>query len=198
MRPIYFLTLISCTLLFSCQLKENKPNRNVIIRIQPFTGMDNGEVRQLAESIQNLYPALIISPPAKLPAFAFYTQRGRYKADSLLKFLSLLAQPNEILLGLTVKDISTRNGTIADWGVMGLGTCPGNACVVSTFRLNMTKGKNQLFKVAIHELGHTFGLPHCPSPACFMRDAKGGNPTDEEKDFCSDCKRYLCRHFWKL
>jgi archaemetzincin len=145
-----------------------------------------------------VYPNVIISPPVKLPDFAFYAPRGRYKADSLLKFLRSLAQPDETLLGLTVKDISTTNGAIADWGVMGLGSCPGYSCVVSTFRLNMTKGKNQLFKVSIHELGHNLGLPHCPNPECYMRDAKGRNPTDEEKDFCTDCKRHLLRYFWRV
>jgi archaemetzincin len=198
MKLYYFLSLFSFLFLFSCKQKERKPLENAVIRIQPFTDMDSGEVNQLANEIRKLYPSAILSPAVKLPDFAFYVPRGRYKADSLLKFLSSLAKPNEIVLGLTVKDISTHNRSNSDWGVMGLGTCPGNSCVVSTFRLNMTKGKNQLFKVSIHELGHTFGLPHCPTLSCYMRDAKGGNPTDEEKDFCSECKRYLKRHFWRV
>ena len=160
--------------------------------------MDPTEVAVLVDSIKKVCPTVIISSPIKLPDFAYYAPRGRYKADSLLKFLSGLAKSNEIVIGLTVKDISTRNGTISDWGVMGLGTSPGNSCVVSTFRLNMTKGKNQLFKVAIHELGHTMGLPHCPNTECYMRDAKGGNPTDEEKDFCPKCKQYLRNFNWRV
>ncbi|MBD8347687.1 matrixin family metalloprotease [Dysgonomonas sp. HGC4] len=59
--------------------------------------------------------------------------------------------------------------------------------------------KSQLFKVSIHELGHTMGLPHCDKDSvCYMRDAKGGNPIDELTDFCSSCKSYLRKKGWQL
>jgi archaemetzincin len=57
---------------------------------------------------------------------------------------------------------------------------------------------SQFYKVAIHELGHTQGLPHCPNHSCYMRDVEGGNPTDEEDDFCFLCREYLVRHGWRL
>jgi archaemetzincin len=83
-----------------------------------------------------------------------------------------------------------------DWGVMGLGLQPGNACVISSFRLSKTDLRNQLFKVAIHELGHTQGLPHCRNLSCFMRDAEGKNPIDQETDFCPKCKAILKKKGW--
>jgi archaemetzincin len=49
----------------------------------------------------------------------------------------------------------------------------------------------QLFKVVLHEIGHTMGLPHCPVQTCLMRDAEGGNPLDDEKDYCTACKKNL-------
>jgi len=196
MRLIY-LSLLT-TLLFSCNRSKAKVDRDLVIKIQPFIGTDASEVKEVADSIRKYYPKVIIASPVKLPDFAFYAPRGRYRADSLLKFLSAIAKSNETLIGFTTRDISTSNGSIADWGVMGLGKCPGNSCAVSTFRLNMSQGKNQFFKVAIHELGHTMGLPHCPNPECFMRDAKGGNPLDEEKGFCPKCKQYLHDRNWKV
>jgi archaemetzincin len=39
------------------------------------------------------------------------------------------------VLGITDKDISSTKGVHADWGVMGLGFCPGSACVISSFRV---------------------------------------------------------------
>lgn len=54
----------------------------------------------------------------------------------------------------------------------------------------------QLFKVAIHELGHTEGLPHCPVKSCFMRDSEGRNPTNEEKEFYPKCKKQLIDKGW--
>ena len=81
---------------------------------------------------------------------------------------------------------------------MGLGYCPGKACIASTYRLSENKRKQQFFKVAIHELGHTEGLAHCPEKTCFMRDAKGGNPINEEKEFCESCARQLNKRGWNF
>ena len=81
---------------------------------------------------------------------------------------------------------------------MGLGYQPGSACVVSTFRLSKENLAEHYFKVSIHELGHTQGLPHCAVNTCFMRDAKGGNPLNEETDFCPACKSHLIKKGWRL
>ncbi len=81
---------------------------------------------------------------------------------------------------------------------MGLGYCPGNACVVSTFRLDKDNLSNQFYKVAIHELGHTQGLPHCTAKTCLMRDAEGKNNLDNEFDFCEKCKKLLKAKGWNF
>jgi archaemetzincin len=114
----------------------------------------------------------------------------------LIDFLGKHTPNGHVSIGITHKDISATKDEYADWGVMGLGFCPGNACVVSTFRLSKAEKQEQLFKVAIHELGHTQGLPHCEEKTCFMRDAEGGNPTGEEKEFCPHCKDYLLKKGW--
>jgi len=57
---------------------------------------------------------------------------------------------------------------------MGLAYCPGNSCIVSTFRIkhpDKEKHFSRLKKVALHEFGHNLGLPHCPDKACVMTDA---------------------------
>jgi archaemetzincin len=203
MKYCFVYILCLCILLFACknsrQKSEEQTNRdNVTIVFQPFSDMDLTQFKEVADSISKLYPSVSLNPPVRLPRFAYYPERGRYKADSLIKFLARIAKPNETVIGFTVMDISTTNGSVADWGVMGLSKCPGNACIVSTFRLNNAKGKNQLFKVAIHELGHTMGLPHCSNKECFMRDAEGANVTDEEKAFCAKCSQYLKKQNWIL
>jgi archaemetzincin len=81
---------------------------------------------------------------------------------------------------------------------MGLGYCPGTACIASSYRLKKGNKLTQFYKVAIHELGHTQGLPHCSTKTCLMRDAEGGNPIDEENDFCPKCKKVLIAAGWAL
>lgn len=53
----------------------------------------------------------------------------------------------------------------------------------------------QLFK---DELGHTRALLHCAVKYCFMRDAQGQNPTNEETDFCTSCKLFLEVKGWSF
>ncbi|WP_326521356.1 matrixin family metalloprotease [Rhizosphaericola mali] len=101
-------------------------------------------------------------------------------------------------LGLTSFDISTTKNSIKDWGVMGLGFEPGKACIASDFRLSSNEKLMQLFKVSIHELGHTQGLKHCKVKSCFMRDAEGRNPTNEEIEFCKTCKHTLISKGWRF
>jgi archaemetzincin len=198
MMIFQYLYLLLAVTFLSCFQTEDAQGQHKVVRIQPLGDISPDDVNALTDSIKRLFPKVVVSAPKKLPAFAYYRPRGRYKADSLLKYLSSIAQPNETVIGLTRKDISTKSRTHADWGIMGLGRCPGNACVASTFRLNIKKKKSQFYKVAIHELGHTFGLPHCRDLYCYMRAAEGGNPTDDEKYFCKKCSNFLKGHHWKL
>lgn len=187
-----YLCFIWILLLFSCKNEKHK-----VIVIQPFSDFPTANANAVYQKVKQINPNTILAPAIALPKSAFYVKRNRYRADSLLKFLN---KPNSdtIVVGITSKDISTGKDQYADWGVMGLGYTPGNACVVSLFRLSKANTMAQFYKVVIHELGHTAGLPHCSNPACFMRDAEGGNPLDKEKDFCTACKAYLKNKGWLL
>lgn len=145
--------------------------------------------------IKKFLPTVELASTAKLPGFAYNSERGRYRADSLIHWMGRMAKPDQVYIGITNVDISATKGQYADWGVMGLGFRPGKAAIASDFRMS---NKSDFWKVAIHELGHTSGLPHCPVKTCFMRNAEGGNPTAEEKEFCKKCKATLTENGWKL
>ena len=161
----------------------------------PLGQINAAAVQAVFLQLQKLIPNCILLHGEPLPAAAYYPDRNRYRADSIIHFLSYRAKANETYVGLTTTDISTTKNGFLDWGVMGLGYCPGKACVISSFRL---KDKSNLYKVVLHELGHTTGLPHCADPTCTMQDANGGDPTGKEKGFCENCKQHLKKMGWKL
>jgi len=196
---VFCFTLFS--LIFSCEKSKDNAVKNgeeITILIQPFEDVKPKQLAEISDNIRKIYPKIKILEPIDFPKNAFYQPRNRYRADSIIKYLRTKTPNNSVTLALTNKDISVTKGKVADFGVMGLGYRPGKACVASSFRLN-TKNKNeQFYKIAIHELGHTQGLKHCPDKTCFMRDAEGKNPTNEEKDFCQNCKKVLRSKHWKI
>ena len=168
------------------------------IDLIPFAGTPSIIVKNLFERLKLIFPGIALQNPIAFPATAYYEPRNRYKADSLIVFLSGNTPGKHISIGVTNRDISSSNPGVDDWGVMGLSFIPGNTCVVSSFRLNKSNLADQLFKVAIHELGHTQGLYHCENRSCFMRDAEGKNTTDQEKGFCGKCRVYLIGKGWVI
>lgn len=203
----YFLFCLAL-ILFSCSSQENKQaeiekekelsdetsetkNNFIVIDIQPYEGLSKEITEHIYTELKKVYPNVKLLNSVPLPKRAFYKPRNRYRADTLIYLLRNKTPDGHVTLGLTNKDISTASGKHFDWGVMGLGYQPGKACVASTFRLSKTNTKEQFFKVAIHELGHTQGLPHCPNTQCIMTDAEGKNKTDNEKGFCTKCKAVL-------
>jgi archaemetzincin len=198
-KIIFLIFIFSVTFYLACNDKaEPWECKNVIIDIQPFAGFSNELIKQVAKQIQKIYPYVTIRSEISLPISSFYPPRNRYRADSIIAILRSRTTAEHVTIGLTNKDISTTNGNVKDWGIIGLGYRPGNACVVSTFRLNKENLSNQFYKACIHELGHTTGLDHCPEKTCFMRDANGGNPIDEEIEFCAKCRNILIKKGWNI
>lgn len=198
-RIFFALTTLS---LFSCRHAKQEHTKahieSTTFIIQPFNGIDTNDVNYVAMELRKIIPSTQINALKPIPTAAYYPPRGRYRADSIIRILSAASKANEVILGLTMFDISTSKGEIKDWGVMGLGYCPGKSCVASSFRLSAQKRQQQFFKVAIHELGHTQDLAHCANKTCLMRDAEGSNYLNEETGFCENCKAVLVKKGWKL
>lgn len=194
---VIYLSLLLIALIPGSSCRPRVDNtQSLIIDVQPFTGISPELITYTVKQLKQIYSNIEVRHEIPLPPSAFYPAHKRYRADSLIRFLKDRTPKGHISIGLTSSDISTTKGSVADWGVMGLGYRPGASCVVSTFRLSKNNLREQLYKVCIHELGHTEGLPHCPVKSCFMRDAEGHNTTEEEKEFCASCRRYLEMKGW--
>lgn len=167
--------------LFLCLLASIAPAlARPCVAIQPLGPVKASDLARVKSGILALYAVDVeVLPEKPLPKVAYYKPRDRYKADKLLDVLAA-ETPERFtkVIGLTVRDISATKGEIDDWGIFGLGLLGDRPCVVSTFRLRAGKASDEVFqarlvKVVNHELGHTFGLDHCPTVGCIMQDAAG-------------------------
>lgn len=157
------------------------------------------ELAAVAAAISAFYAVKVeVAEPQELPKSAFYGKRQRYRAEKLLDFL--VAQGSKqarVVLGLTAVDISTTKAPYEDWGILGLATLDGRSAVLSSFRCkrqakNAEHARVRFAKTAVHELGHSFGLDHCPTPGCIMHDGEGSVlTTDTERDLCAATRQRL-------
>jgi archaemetzincin len=174
--------------------EEEKP---AAIALQPLGGVKAERIEVVKRGLEEAFGVrVILLENRPLPKSAWYAPRSRYRADDLLEHLKdvVPAKPT-VVIGITEKDISTTKNEHVDWGIFGLGELDGRSCVVSTFRLGArgadeAKLRERLRKVAIHEVGHVTGLPHCEAAACVMRDAEASIETVDKESgtFCDPCK----------
>lgn len=184
--------------LYKTDFSFSNKSDTVLVNFQAFEDVPASVSTQLFEQLKVVYPKIRMKDPISLPEDAYYPPRNRYLADTIIRFLRNNTPKNEKCIGFTTKDISHRNGKITNYGIMGLGFQPGRSCVISSFRLSEKNTKQQLYKLALHEMGHNFGLPHCNNLQCIMRDAKGKNHFDELPAFCESCKKHLTNQGWNL
>jgi archaemetzincin len=196
--------LASCALaVFMAQLgiADASPSRaRPIIYVLPLGDeLPAADVAAVRAALVAFYAADVrVLPRERLPPASYTKARRRWRAERLLLFLRARMPADGMrILGLTGADISTTKGRFDDWGVMGLGEEPGVATVISSFRCrkkarDAAHARERLAKVAVHELGHSLGLDHCPTPGCLMHDAEGKVVTvDDEYDLCPRCRALL-------
>jgi archaemetzincin len=106
------------------------------------------------------------------------------------------------VIGVTGVDLYTPGMNF----IFGQAEIDGKICVISTVRLKYKAywlfGKRRLeqrakfvqrmTKEAVHELGHTFGLHHCPRDTCVMHFSNTLDDTDlKSEKYCRKCMRKL-------
>lgn len=171
-----------------------------LIVLQPLgAAIPAAELEAVSTALGAFYDLqLSIAPPLELPKSAFYAKRQRYRAEKLLGYLVAHGRAEaRVTLGLTAVDISTTKPPHDDWGILGLATLDGRSAVLSSFRCkraakSAAHARVRFAKTAVHELGHSFGLDHCPTPGCIMHDGEGSVlTTDTEHDLCPDTRARL-------
>ena len=156
----------------------------------------------IASAIAKEFKAKITTELIDFPMTrSFRSERDQYDAEILLKDLRKFMP-----LGVDRAVFMMREDVFAGRLSFVFGVAMGGACLVSTARLdprfygekNMEKARalfiDRVIKEVVHELGHTFGLPHCDDKKCVMVFSNSITDVDYKgADFCKYCSKALYR-----
>ena len=134
-------------------------------------------------------------------AFAYDGLRSQYHSTAILKRLRKMPSTESWrLLGVSEADLFIPILTFV-FGEAQLGPANATAAVVSLHRLRQefyglpsdpVVLADRLLKEALHEIGHTLGLRHCPDYRCVMSSSPAVEYIDlKAPQFCFTCATLL-------
>jgi archaemetzincin len=167
----------------------------MVLRVAPMGELDEALLAAIVESLRHGY-GVDVERCAALgePAFAWDGARGQYSAPLILRrLLDGAAAGSDKLLAVTGHDLFIPMLSF----VYGQAQLGGQVAVVSMARLRTEyyglPPDEELLRVragkeALHEVGHLFGLVHCPDASCAMALSTGIRQLDRKQpSLCAGC-----------
>ena len=151
---------------------------------------------KIAEDVTKEFQCHVNIREGHLDLSEFYDpSRRQYNGNSLLKVISTQFSIDSLkTIGLFSVDLFIPILTF----IFGQAMLKGPAGIASLYRLsNERYGMppdealllDRFRKEVIHELGHTFGLVHCPGPTCVMRSSTYVEDIDQKNSsLCIKCR----------
>lgn len=171
-----------------------------LIPLGPCDGVDLGIIGESIEEQFGVEVRFLGNPGP--PAYAYSPARHQYNSNIILRELEAICPSDGLrILGITALDLFNPIFSY----VFGEAQFCGRCAVISTYRLRgVSQGTThpdsrplhcRVEKEAIHELGHTFGLRHCPDRDCVMYYSPGLLCTDRKfACFCRTCLDLLAEY----
>ncbi len=164
------------------------------IVVQPYD-KDFSEIKlPLRERLESIfYLPIVWKMPKKMPTSAYNPERNQFLGSYFLRDLLSEKGTGDIVLGIVPYDLYEPDLNF----VFGVASPYTKTAVISTYRLhNSFYGLPEEYSVfldrttkeAVHEIGHTLGLGHCPNPECVMHFSNSIYDTDRKSYyFCPVC-----------
>ncbi|MHA1238696.1 MAG: archaemetzincin family Zn-dependent metalloprotease [Candidatus Odinarchaeia archaeon] len=158
---------------------------------------------KIQNKLEEVYPHIKveISPyTMKVPEEAYNPHRNQYYAPLILeKIKSEFLTSNTLVLAVTDVDLYDNALNF----IFGEAAPLIKTAIISLTRLrpefyemshNEKLFVERAIKEAAHELGHLFGLPHCPNPECVMHFSNHIFMTDKKSIYpCNKCRSILIK-----
>ncbi len=168
----------------------------ITIILQPIGAADRDAIAFLDGELGSIFGVVEVMSATEVPAKARVPERGQLEGTTVLQSLSA-REPEEgdALLGVIDEDLF-----VADLNFI-FGLAYGSRAIISLKRLrqefyglssNPDLFRKRALKEAVHELGHVFGLPHCPDRRCVMHFSNSIDDTDLKGwRYCGRCREIL-------
>ena len=169
------------------------------IDLLPFGPVEDAVMETIESSVRNGFGMEARRlPPQPEPLFAYDAVRGQFDSARILRevFDRRDAEARRIL-AVTRVDLFIPVLSF----VFGQAQLEGPAALISLARLRQefygfpADGPlllERTAKEALHELGHSFGLVHCPDPACVISLSSSIEQVDAKNGaFCPGCRSLL-------
>jgi archaemetzincin len=167
------------------------------IGILPIGDVEAEVLVSVKEGLRKVFPkthTTVIEQPLPVPRASFDRKRGQYRSNLILAELQSYVANSGFNRVLGVCDVDLFVPELNF--VFGEATFPGKTALISLSRLkpefygeppNVALLVERAVKEAVHEVGHTLGLKHCPHASCVMHFSNSLADTDKkQKLFCEE------------